>query len=186
MARMIASPQTFGRGSNRLSPVLESLARVFAPHHVIRRSLPVPASPEVVWEALIDLPRWPVRDRYIRWVRPIGEPPPGDGRWWALGRRYREQVRRGPFVPVFNLTVVEVDKGRRVAWTARYLWVDAVHAWEVEPTEGGARLTSEESFIGPRVIIAIARLVLRMFAIEHMTDRQLEFIAGDALNPPTR
>ena len=183
---MIASPQAFGRGSPRLQPVLEALARLFEPHHVIRRSLPVAASPKAVWEALIDLPRWPVRDRYIRWVRPIGEPPPADGRWWKVGRRYREQVRRGPFLPVFNLTVVQIEEGRCVAWTARYLWVDAVHAWEVEPTEGGARLTSEESFIGPRVIMAIARGVFRIFNVERMTERQLEFIAGDALNPPLR
>ena len=111
---------------------------------------------------------------------------PADGRWFALGRRYREQVRRGPFLPVFTLTVVEVEEGRRVAWAARYLWVDAVHAWEVEPDGDGAILTSEESFTGPRVIMAIARVVFRIFTVERMTDRQLEFMAGDALGPPGR
>jgi hypothetical protein len=160
----------------------DALSRLFEPRLVIRRSLDVDAPPEAVWRALIDLPRWPVRDRYIRWVRPVGEPPPADGCWWAVGRRYREQVRRGPFLPVFNLTVVEVDEGRRVAWSARYLWVDAIHAWEVEPAGDGAVLTSEESFKGPRVIMAIARAVFRLFNVERMTDRQLEFMAGDALN----
>lgn len=183
---MIASPQMFRRGSSGLPRMREALARLFDPHLVIRRSLPVAASPTAVWEALIDLPRWPVRDRYIRWVRPIGEPPPADGRWWALGRRYREQVRRGPFLPVFTLTVVEVEEGQRVAWAARYLWVNAVHAWEVEPDGDGAILTSEESFTGPRVIMAIARVVFRIFTVERMTDRQLEFMAGDALDPPGR
>ena len=182
---MIASPQPAWRGFPSLAPLLGAITRLFEPRLLVRRSLPVAASPEAVWEALIDLPRWPVRDRYIRWVRPIGEPPPADGRWWAAGRRYREQVRRGPFLPVFNLTVIEVEEGHRVAWTARYLWVDAVHAWEVEPAAGGARLTSEESFTGPRVIMAIARLVFRIFNVERMTDRQLEFMAADALNTPS-
>lgn len=162
-----------------------TLTRLFDPHLVIRCSLPVAAPPATVWEALIDLPRWPVRDRYIRWVRPVGEPPP-DGRWWVVGRRYREQVRRGPFLPVFNLTVVQVEEGHRVAWSARYLWVDAIHAWEVEPADKGAILISEEIFRGPRIFIAIARLVFRAFSVERMTDQQLEFMAGDALNPPTR
>ena len=181
MRAMIASPQMFRRGSPGLPPMREALARLFEPHLVIRRNLRVAASPESVWKALIDLPRWPERDRYIRWIRPVGEPPPADGRWWALGRRYRERVRRGPFLPVFNLTVIEVDEGRRVAWKARYLWVDAVHAWEVEPAGDGALLTSEESFTGPRVIMAIARAVFRIFNVDAMTDRQLEFMAADAV-----
>lgn len=159
----------------------EAVTRLFQPRLVIRRSLRVAAPHAAVWEALIDLPRWPVRDRYVRWIRPIGEPPPSDGRWWALGRRYREQVRRGPFLPVFNLTVVEVDEGRRVAWTARYLWVDAIHAWEVEPSGAGVILTSEESFVGPRPIMAIARAVFRLFNVERMTDHQLAFMAADAV-----
>ena len=183
---MIASPRMFRRGTPGLPRLRGALSRLFEPRLVIRRSLDVDAPPEAVWEALIDLPRWPVRDRYIRWVRPVGEPPPADGRWWAVGRRYREQVRRGPFLPVFSLTVVEVDEGRRVAWSARYLWVDAIHAWEVEAAGDGAVLTSEESFKGPRVIMAIARAVFRLFNVERMTDRQLQFMAGDALDPPQR
>ncbi len=168
--------------------MLAALARLFEPRLVVRRSLPVAAPPEAVWKALIDLPCWPMRDRYIRWIRPVGEPPPADGRWWKVGRRYREQVRRGPFLPVFNLTVVEVEEGRRVAWTARYLWVDAFHAWEVEPASGDgdsdgerAILTSEETFVGPRVIMGIARVVFRIFTVERMTDQQLAFMAGDAI-----
>ena len=182
MRAMIASPQAFRRGSFRLPPLREAVARLFEPRLVIRRSLSLDASPEAVWEALIDLPRWPERDRYIRWIRPLGEPPPSDGRWWAVGRRYREQVRRGPFLPVFKLTVVQVEEGRRVAWRARYLWVDAIHAWEVEPSNGGAILSSEESFSGPRGIMAIARIVFRLFDVERMTDRQLEAMAGDVVN----
>ena len=178
---MIVSPQTFGRGFSRLPPVREAIACLFEPHLVIRRSLRIAAPKEAVWEALIDLPRWPVRDRYIRWVRPSGEPPPADGRWWVVGRRYREQVRRGPFLPVFNLTVVQVEEGRRVAWSARYLWVDAVHAWEVESSNGDAVLTSVESFKGPRAIMAIARIVFRLFDVDRMTDRQLEFMAADVV-----
>lgn len=178
---MIASPQAFGRGFPGLPPMREALARLFAPRLVIRRGLRVAAPPTAVWAALIDLPRWPERDRYIRWIRPAGEPPPADGRWWAVGRRYREQVRRGPFLPVFNLTVVEVDEGRRVAWAARYLWVDAVHAWAVESDGAGAILTSEESFGGPRFVMAIARIVFAMFKVERMTDHQLAFMAGDAV-----
>ena len=181
MRAMIASPQAFRRGSFRLPPLREAVARLFAPHLVIRRSLRIAAPKEAVWEALIDLPRWPVRDRYIRWVRPIGEPPPADGRWWVVGRRYREQVRRGPFLPVFNLTVVQVKEGRRVAWSARYLRVVAVHAWEVERDGNGAILTSIESFTGPKVMMAIARTVFRLFDVDRMTDRQLEFMAGDAV-----
>lgn len=154
---------------------------------VVRRELPVAAPPRAVWEALVDLPRWPVRDRYIQWVRPVGAPPPAGAPWWAVGRRYREQVRRGPFRPVFDLTVVEVEEGRRVAWKARYLWVDAVHAWEVAPAAGdGALLVSEETFTGPRALLAIARVVFRIFTVERMTDRQLAFIAADALHPPPR
>ena len=154
---------------------------------VVRRELPVDAAPRAVWEALVDLPRWPVRDRYIQWVRPAGAPPPSGDPWWAVGRRYRERVRRGPFRPVFDLTVVEVEEGRRVAWKARYLWVDAVHAWEVAPRDdNGALLVSEETFTGPRALLAIARVVFRIFTVERMTDRQLAFIAADALHPPPR
>ena len=155
---------------------------------VVRRELRVAASPRAVWDALADLPRWPARDRYIQWIRPAGEPPPDGALRWAVGRRYREQVRRGPFRPVFDLTVVEVEDGRRVAWAARYLWVDAVHAWEVAPRDGGetALLVSEETFRGPRVLLAIARVVFRLFTVERMTDRQLAFIAADALDPPSR
>lgn len=177
---MIVSPQTFWRGSSRPPSVREAIARLFEPRLVIRRRLEVAASPEAVWRALIDLPRWPERDRYIRWVRPIGETPP-EGRWWEVGRRYREQVRRGPFLPVFSLTVVQVEEGKRVAWSACYLWVDAVHAWEVEADGDNAVLTSEETFEGPRVIMAIGRAVFRIFNVNAMTDRQLEFMAADVV-----
>ena len=155
---------------------------------VVRRELRVAAPPRAVWEALADLPRWPVRDRYIQWIRPAGEQSSAGAPRWAVGRRYREQVRRGPFRPVFDLTVVEVEEGRRVAWAARYLWVDAVHAWEVAPREGGeaALLVSEETFSGPRLLLAIARAVFCLFTVERMTDRQLAFIAADALDPPAR
>ncbi len=170
--------------------MIAGLARLFPGRLVVRRALPVAAPPDAVWEALVDLPRWPVRDRYIQWIRPVAAPLPASERWWTTGRRYREQVRRGPFRPVFDLTVVEVEEGRRVAWAARYLWVDAVHAWEVAPAGddpvGGSILVSEEVFTGPRLLIACARLIFRLFTVEQMTDRQLAFIAADALQPPPR
>ena len=163
-----------------------SFARLFPTCLVIRRTLSVTASPTTAWQALADLPRWPVRDRYIQWVRAVGDELPNAGSWWSVGRQYREQVQRGPFRPVFNLTVVEVDDGRRIAWEAKYLWVRACHAWEVEPREEGCALVSEEVFTGPRLLLAIARLVFRVFSVERMTDRQLEFIATDIQAPSIR
>ena len=55
-ACMIASPQPAWRGFPSLAPLLGAVTRLFEPRLLVRRSLPVAASPEAVWEALIDLP----------------------------------------------------------------------------------------------------------------------------------
>ena len=146
----------------------------------VRRSVNVDEPADAVWAAVADLPRWPERDSYIQWVRPA-EGQPADEPWWTVGRRYREQVRRGPFRPEFDLEVVECEPGRRVGWAATYLWVRGHHAWYVDPRpDGGSTLTSEETFTGPRPFLLIARIVFRLFDVERMTDRQIGFMAADA------
>jgi uncharacterized protein YndB with AHSA1/START domain len=107
-----------------------------------RAQIQIAASPERVWDLLSNIDRWP--------------------RWNAL---VQTAVLSGPLQPgnVFKwkskgLTIVstlqEVVPNERLTWTGKAFGTQAIHMWEIEPTDQGVVLLTEESFDGwlPRLM----------------------------------
>ena len=62
----------------------------------------------------------------------------------APGTRFRWKAGPG----TITSTIRDVDPGRSISWTGRTLGIDAVHAWELEPRDGGTLVTTAESYDG--------------------------------------
>ncbi len=96
----------------------------------------VPAPPEAVFDLLADPSQHSLIDGsgMVRAAR--GEP-----NRLALGSKFAMSMRMGPIPYRITNEVVELEEDRRIAWThiGGHRW-----RWELEPHEGGTRVT--ESF----------------------------------------
>lgn len=107
--------------------------------YTIKRAVEIDAPPEVVWDVLVDLPR------YAEWnaVTPevVSTLRPGDP--------VRIRVRLGGRELVVTDRIAVVDPRRELAWGADW-WVLRVHRRQLlEPLPGGgARYVSTEAFEG--------------------------------------
>ncbi len=153
---------------------------VAALRYTIEESTMIDAPIDAVWAVLCDLPRWPDWDPYVVSLQPL-DVAPGDAAATdalAVGARWVERVRRGPFRPLFRLTVTERRDGESFAWAASYLFVRAEHRWTLHERDGGTHLVGAETFSGPAPIIVIARALFRLFRVRHMARRSLRALAS--------
>lgn len=100
------------------------------------------ASPEELWQVLMDFPSYPTWNPMVVAIK-------GEAK---LGRRLEVTIamkngRRMNFTP----TVVECDPGRRFGWLGR-LWArglfDGLHRFEIEQGSAGATFVHSEEFRG--------------------------------------
>ena len=146
----------------------------------------IDAPVRAVWAVLADLPRWPHWDPYIAGMRRLDFPEAAGAPHWQIGARWREQVQRGPFRPVFRLTVCRVEEERELAWETHFLFVHVVHHWRLQPhltADNTGRIAntccieSEERFVGPAPMILAARVLFAIFRVPQMTRRSLAALA---------
>jgi hypothetical protein len=62
----------------------------------------------------------------------------------APGSEFRWKAGPGTIVS----TLEQVDRPRYIRWRGRTLSIKAVHEWHFEPSNGGTRVDTEESFSG--------------------------------------
>ena len=109
-----------------------------------RVELKIAAPPERVWDILTrfqDWPRWNPDVKSMAFDGPVA--PGSEFRWKA-----------GPGTIVSTLEVVEPP--RYIRWRGHTMSINAVHEWRLEPSDGGTRVETEESFSG-----LLARLLRR-------------------------
>jgi uncharacterized protein YndB with AHSA1/START domain len=100
----------------------------------------VPASPEQVWEALVQVERWPLWHPGVSMAVLRGDAPtPGTRLDWAAdGMRIRS-------------TLFQVEPHRRLGWTLRTLGARGALRWSLEPASAGAASPTGSRVTGSRV-----------------------------------
>jgi uncharacterized protein YndB with AHSA1/START domain len=101
-----------------------------------KREVEIAAPPEVVWDVLTGFEQWPNWNPDVKSMSFEGPVAPGSEFRWKAGP--------GTIVS----TLEEVDRPRFIKWRGRTLSIKAVHDWRFEPSNGGTRVETEESFSG--------------------------------------
>lgn len=102
----------------------------------------IAAAPEVAWDVLTAIGRWPNWNPTVTSVSFEGEIAPGSAFRWKAGPG------------TITSTIQVVEPLRRIAWTGNWFGVKAIHVHTFEPRDGGTLVTSEESYDG-----VVARLL---------------------------
>jgi uncharacterized protein YndB with AHSA1/START domain len=122
---------------------------------VVEKTVEIGAPPEIVWDVLTDVEHWPDWNSGVKSATLDGA--------FAAGSRFR--WKSGP--SRIRSTVEAAERPRLAGWSGKALGARAVHVWQLEPTAGGTRVTTEESMSGP---------VPRLFAgsMKRMLEKSLD------------
>lgn len=101
-----------------------------------KREVEIAATPEVVWDVLTGFEQWPDWNPDVKSMSFGGPVEPGSEFRWKAGP--------GTIVS----TLEQVDRPSYIRWRGRTLSVKALHEWWFEPSSGGTRVETEESFSG--------------------------------------
>ncbi len=127
----------------------------------VEQTAAVAAPAEAVWEALIDVERWPTWTRSMRRVQRL------DDGALAVGSRVR--IKQPRLVPVV-WTVTELDPGRSFTWQAEGAGVRSEASHEVRAMGAGTsevRLTFDQAGpLSPMVGALLGRLTRRYVRME--------------------
>jgi hypothetical protein len=104
----------------------------------------IAAAPEVAWDVLTAIGRWPGWNPAVAAVSFTGEIGPGSEFRWKAGPG------------TITSTIQDIDPLRRIAWTGSSFGLKAIHVHTFEPRNGGTLVTTEESYDG-----VVARLLRR-------------------------
>lgn len=103
---------------------------------VVTGELMVAAPPEIVWEVLSGLSRWPDWNPDVKSVSVDGPIGPGTVFRWKAGPSN------------ITSTLREVDAPRTLGWTGSSMGIHAGHAYRLEPRVGGTLVWTRESWDG--------------------------------------
>jgi hypothetical protein len=96
----------------------------------------IAAAPEVAWDVLTAIGRWPSWNPAVASVSLEGEIGPGSAFRWKAGPG------------TITSTIQDVEPLRRIAWTGTAFGIKAIHVHTFEPRDGGTLVTTEESYEG--------------------------------------
>ena len=97
------------------------------------------AEPEVVWDVLADIDRWPSWNPDVKEATLMG------------GLRESSVFRWKAGPGRITSTLEKVDRPREIGWRGRTMGINARHVYRLEPHAEGTRVHTEESFEGPIV-----------------------------------
>ena len=114
-----------------------SLSEINQQAPVVGRSeIEIDAAPEVAWDILTAIGRWPSWNPAVKSISfEEGIDEGSEFRWKA-----------GP--GTITSTIQDVEPLRRIAWTGRTLGINAIHVHTLEPQDGGTLVRTEESYDG--------------------------------------
>jgi uncharacterized protein YndB with AHSA1/START domain len=119
------------------------------------REVEIAAPPEVVWDVLTGFEQWPEWNPEVKSMSIDGPVAPGTEFRWKAGP--------GTIVS----TLEQVDPPGYIRWRGRTMSIKAIHEWRLEPSDGGTRVETDESFSG-----LLARLMRG--SLQKTLDRSLE------------
>jgi uncharacterized protein YndB with AHSA1/START domain len=119
-----------------------------------KRAIDIAAPPDIVWDVLTQLDRWPQWNPDVKSMAFDGPLAPGSEFRWKAGP--------GTIVS----TLEQVEPPHFVRWRGRTMSIRAIHEWRLEPKDGGTAVETEESFYG-----LLARLLGR--PIQKTLDKSL-------------
>lgn len=96
----------------------------------------IAADPELVWEVLTAIDRWPSWNPQVKSMDLQGAV--------AEGSQFRWKAGPG----TITSTIRRVDPPRLIAWTGKTLGIDAIHEYRLEPRDGQTLVQTEESYEG--------------------------------------
>jgi uncharacterized protein YndB with AHSA1/START domain len=111
-----------------------------------RTEIEIAAAPELVWDVLTTVDRWPSWNPAVESVEVEGE----------LGEGSQFRWKAGP--GTITSTIVDVEEPWRIAWTGTSFGLRATHVHTFEPRGGTTLVRTEESFDGVIARIFRARL----------------------------
>ncbi|UTB31498.1 MAG: SRPBCC family protein [Methanobacterium sp. ERen5] len=94
------------------------------------------ADPELVWNVLIDVKKWPTWNPDIKNVVM--------GQKFTVGSQFK--WKSGPGTITSKLQ--EIEKPKLLVWTGKTMGIHAVHIWRLKPIDGQTLISSEESWDG--------------------------------------
>jgi uncharacterized protein YndB with AHSA1/START domain len=119
------------------------------------REIEIVAPPDVVWSVLTGFERWPEWNPDVKSMAFEGPVAPGSEFRWKAGP--------GTIVS----TLEQVEPPALVGWRGRTMSIEALHEWRLQPSGGGTRVETEESFSG-----MLAKLLRR--PLQKMLDKSLD------------
>lgn len=96
----------------------------------------VAADPEIVWDVMAGIDRWPAWNPDVKSAHLEGE--------MALGSKFRWKAGPG----MVTSTIQQVARPRTLAWTGNTLGINAIHVWRLEPKGERTVVRTEESWDG--------------------------------------
>jgi uncharacterized protein YndB with AHSA1/START domain len=109
-----------------------------------RSEIEIAAAPEVAWDVLTAIDRWPSWNPAVKSVSVEGGIEEGSKFRWKAGPG------------TIKSTIKDVEKPWRIAWTGTSLGIKAIHVHTFEPRDEGTFVRTEESYDG-----VVARLLHR-------------------------
>ena len=111
-----------------------------------RSEIEIATRPEVAWDVLTAIDRWPSWNPAVKSVSVEGGIDEGSEFRWKAGPG------------TITSTITHVEKPRRIAWTGTTFGLRATHVHTLEPSGGGTMVRSEESWDGLVVRVFPGRL----------------------------
>jgi uncharacterized protein YndB with AHSA1/START domain len=139
----MAGTKRFAHEINPLAPVVGSC------------EIEIAAAPEVAWDVLTAIARWPNWNPAVKSASFDGEVDEGAAFRWKAGPG------------TITSTIRDVERPRRIAWTGTSFGVKAIHVHTFEQRDGGTVVRTEESYDG-----LVARLFRRR--LQTVLDTTLE------------
>ena len=96
----------------------------------------IAANPDVVWQVLTEIDRWPSWNPQVRSASLEG----------SLDEGSRFRWKAGP--GTIRSTITQIDQPRKVAWTGRTFSIKAIHVYLLEPRDGTTLVKTQESYEG--------------------------------------
>jgi len=101
-----------------------------------RSEIEIAAAPDVVWDVLTAIDRWPIWNPAVKSASLDGVVETGSTFRWKAGPG------------TIRSTIIDVGKPRRIAWTGVSFGLTATHVHTFEPRDGKTLVRTEESFDG--------------------------------------
>ena len=113
---------------------------------VAEAELQVGAPPEVVWDVMADVDRWPEWNPDVKEAMLEGALAPGSTFRWKAGPG------------TITSTLREVEPPTAIGWSGRTMGISALHVWRLEPRGEGTLVRTEESWNGLPVRVLRGRM----------------------------